>query len=119
MASIITKGLGSPQQLITEGYGPEGFAPPVQIIRGRGGNTARTPHGEFELERRRRKDDDDKFIERWIIQISGEDIYNRIEKEIDTRKYVNVKVADIESSVDENAGQIFTIEVNQLRINSE
>ena len=119
MASIITKGLGSPQQLITEGFGPEGFAPPTQIIKKKGGGAAgRTPHGQFDIEGRRRKEEE-RFIEKWIIQISGEDIYSKIEKEIDTRKYVNVRVSDIESSVDENSGEVFTIEVNQLRINSE
>ena len=119
MASLITKGLGSPQQLITGGLGPVGVTPPVQIIRGSGGSTASGPNGNFGPKKNRYKDDEDRYIEKWIIKISGECIYNRVEKEIDTREHFNVDVLDIDSNVDKSAGQFFTVEVNQLRINSE
>lgn len=111
MSGLITMGLGPKQLLLTMGLGsPGGILPPV-IIRSKGGSSK-----GYDL--RRREEEENKFLEKWVIEVSGIDIYSKVEKEIDMKPNITVKVGDKEVRLDRDDSNM-KVTVEQVRVNIE
>jgi len=111
MSGLITMGLGSKQTLLTLGLGSPGtILPPIIIPPHRGGAAK-----GYAL---RKKERDEEFIEKWIIEVSGVDIYSKVEKEVDMKPNIIVKVGDKEVRLDRDDSNM-KVTVEQVRVNIE
>lgn len=111
MSGLITMGLGSKQTLLTMGLGTPGtILPPVIIPPHKGGSAK-----GYSL---RRKEQEEEFVEKWVIEVSGIDIYNKVEKEIDMKPNIIVKVGDKEVRLDRDDSNM-KVTVEQVRVNIE
>ena len=112
MSGLITMGLGPKQLLLTMGLGsPGGTLPPVVI---------RPKVGGVSTSSRKREEDKNKFLENWIIEVRGLNIniYNVLEKQIDTQSNVIIKIEDIDI-VEEGYDNNITVSVEKVRVTSE
>jgi hypothetical protein len=112
MSGLITMGLGPKQLLLTMGLGsPGGVLPPV-VIRPKGGSSK-----GYSL---RKSEEENKFLESWIIEVSSVDIYSKVEKEIDMKPNITIKVGYKEVRL--NKGDInknINVTVERVRVTSE
>ena len=58
------------------------------------------------------------FTESWLIEISGDGIYNRVEREIDTKVNVLVEMTDNHSRTKDYEDTI-SISINSVRVSNE
>ena len=113
MSGLITMGLGPKQLLLTMGLGsPGGILPPV-VIRPKGGVSTSS-------RKRREEEKENKFLENWIIEVKGLNIniYNVLEKQIETQSNVIIKIEDIDI-VEEGYDNNITVSVEKVRVTSE
>ena len=110
MAGLITMGLGAPQTLITMGLGGAGIEPPEQIIKTGGGVS-------FKRRIYKREEEEEKYVENWIIEISGINIniYSKTETKIDMKPNIFVKLSDIDIEEDKSDND-FSVQVEDVRI---
>lgn len=114
MSGLITMGLGPKQLLLTMGLGsPGGILPPV-VIRPKVGAVSTSSR------KRREEEKENKFLENWIIEVKGLNIniYNILEKEIDTQSNIIIKIEDIDI-VEEGYDNNITVSVEKVRVTSE
>jgi len=116
MSGLITMGLGPKQLLLTMGLGsPGGVLPPV-VIRPKGGgrsyNVRRRSH-------RPEEEEENQFLEKWVVEVSGIDIYSKVEKEIDMRPNITIRLEDKEVHLDKDIKEYIQVSVERVRVNSE
>lgn len=107
-------GLGPKQLLLTMGLGsPGGILPPV-VIRPKGGSVSTSSR------KRREEEKENKFLENWIIEVKGLNIniYNVLEKQIDTQSNIIIKIEDIDI-FEEGYDNNITVSVEKVRVTSE
>jgi hypothetical protein len=113
MSGLITMGLGPKQLLLTMGLGsPGGILPPPVVIRKKGGVSKGYSF--------RKSEEENKFLESWIIEVSSVDIYSKVEKEIDMKPNITIKVGDKEVRLSKgDINKNINVTVERVRINSE
>lgn len=113
MAGLITMGLGPNQLLLTMGLGTTDIILPPVVVRRVGGRSK-----PYSVKKRIRDEEENKFLENWIIEVSSVDIYSKVEKEIDMKPNITVIVKGQEIKLSKDSENI-QVEIERVRVNSE